>query len=151
MLKRELWLEIGSIFPEDHWDHFMRSHFSKGRDCIFPEISRNYNIGESGSTMDTKWYNQYLRPMQFEKDSRVRFRDLDLAYLKAENYENSMRELVEKKAKFVGIFPQDSTEIFGQLEKADIEKYGDCLLIAYHGWKWPLIARKLGLLENGHR
>merc|ERR1712129_306853 len=27
----------------------------------------------------------------------------------------------------------------------------ESLLIAFHGYKWPLIARKLGLLENGQR
>ncbi len=36
------------MFPGDHWDHFMRTDavHRDSRDCIVPDVSRNYNIGE---------------------------------------------------------------------------------------------------------
>lgn len=44
---RELWLELSPSFPIEHWDHWMRLHSTnKGRDCIVPYVSRNYNIGK---------------------------------------------------------------------------------------------------------
>ena len=150
LLKKELWInEIESLFPEDHWDHFMRiDTITKNRDCIYPDISRNYNIGEIGSTMDGHWYNQYLRPMQFYKESHVRFRDLDLSYLEKKNYEQYIIDIFTKKSKFVGIFPRDSSNIYQQLKQPDINKYGNFLLIAYYGWNWQQIANRIGVLET---
>merc|ERR1712154_151914 len=131
-------------------DHFMRlDTVSNGRDCIYPQVSRNYNIGQTGGTMDAQWYNQYLRPMQFDAASRVAFRDLDLSYLEFENYEQSMFELfASEKTKFIGIFHDDLDVGFFD---EPMDRDADALLIGYHGYKWPLIARKFGLLENGHR
>jgi hypothetical protein len=37
MLKRQLWQEIGPVFPPDQWDHWMRQDtVSGGRSCIVP-------------------------------------------------------------------------------------------------------------------
>lgn len=149
LLTRSLWIdEIGEIFPNDHWDHFMRTDVvTKGRDCLYPDVSRNYNIGEHGSTMDNRWYNLYLKPMQFEQTSRVRFRDLDLSYLEMEHYEQALIELFESKAIFIGIWPDDSDLISNQLRSPSSE-YGDYLLIPYHGFEWNRIAQKVGLLDT---
>ncbi len=42
--------QLSPVWPLDHWDHWMRlSTTHKGRDCIIPEMSRNYNFGFEGS------------------------------------------------------------------------------------------------------
>jgi alpha-1,3-mannosyl-glycoprotein beta-1,2-N-acetylglucosaminyltransferase len=44
--------EIGPVWPKEHWDHWMRlNSTSKGRECVIPQVSRNYNIGELGANM----------------------------------------------------------------------------------------------------
>ena len=53
-MRRELWEELSPKFPLEHWDHWMRlASTHKGRDCIAPLVSRNYNIGVQGANMDT--------------------------------------------------------------------------------------------------
>eukprot|EP01083_Nonionella_stella_P189567 701330_1 len=149
LLKKSLWNEIEALFPDDHWDHFMRiDTIAKGRDCIYPDVSRNYNIGEIGSTMDNQWYNMYLKPMQFDEHSRVQFRELDLTYLSKDNYEADMIDLFKNKAKFIGIFPQDSTKILRQLSHPDVGTYGEFMLIPYHGYHWQRIANTIGVMET---
>jgi len=40
------------VWPKEHWDHWMRlNSTSKGRECVIPQVSRNYNIGELGANM----------------------------------------------------------------------------------------------------
>ena len=121
---------------------------TKDRDCIYPDMSRNYNIGEIGSTMDGNWYNKYLRPMQFIKESHIKFRELDLSYLRYENYEDYLIDIFKNKSKFVGIFPRDTAKIFQEFDHPNIKQYGSYLLIAYHGWSWKSIATKIGVLET---
>lgn len=153
LLKKSLWTEIENLFPNDHWDHFMRiDTITKNRDCIYPDLSRNYNIGKIGSTMDMNWYNKYLLPIQFIKESHINFRNLDLSYLEYNKYENYIIDIFENKSKFVGIFPKDSNKIFKLLDNNnnnDNNEYGNnYLLIAYYGWNWKSIANKIGVLET---
>lgn len=43
--------QLREVWPDDHWDHWMRhSGVSRGRECVVPEVSRTYNIGELGSS-----------------------------------------------------------------------------------------------------
>jgi alpha-1,3-mannosyl-glycoprotein beta-1,2-N-acetylglucosaminyltransferase len=54
MMRSEVWHELSPKFPLEAWDHWMRVDSQhKGRDCIIPYLSRNKNIGEEGSTVES--------------------------------------------------------------------------------------------------
>ncbi len=54
MMRSDVWLELSPKFPMEAWDHWMRVDSQhKGRDCIIPYLSRNKNIGEEGSTVES--------------------------------------------------------------------------------------------------
>ncbi|ETO35625.1 alpha-1,3-mannosylglycoprotein 2-beta-N-acetylglucosaminyltransferase [Reticulomyxa filosa] len=107
--RKELWDELSEKFPNDHWDHFMRTDaVHKGRDCIIPDISRNYNIGDEGATMSSQWYHQYLEPIQFDEHSNVSFKSMNLSYLWSNTYEMELQSLINR-AQFMGISPANET------------------------------------------
>eukprot|EP00002_Diphylleia_rotans_P036572 TRINITY_DN8076_c0_g1_i3.p1 TRINITY_DN8076_c0_g1~~TRINITY_DN8076_c0_g1_i3.p1 ORF type:complete len:495 (+),score=72.65 TRINITY_DN8076_c0_g1_i3:53-1537(+) len=84
LVTSKLWNEIKSRWPEDHWDHWMRLYPQhKNRDCIIPEVSRNYNIGEVGANINNQAYKKYLSAIQLND----RFVDFgDITYLLDKNY-----------------------------------------------------------------
>ena len=97
MLKRELWEnELSKVFPRDQWDHFMRVHStSKGRECVVPYLSRNKNIGISGSTSNANFFKTYLQDVaSYEGGGAIAFGDL--SYLLFRNYEKGVQKLVKK-------------------------------------------------------
>uniref|UniRef100_A0A7S4KLP6 Uncharacterized protein n=1 Tax=Guillardia theta TaxID=55529 RepID=A0A7S4KLP6_GUITH len=56
-------------WPETHWDHWLREDEQrKGRECLFPEVPRDFHIGERGANMDAMHYRRY--------DSRLKLNDL---------------------------------------------------------------------------
>ena len=62
LMRRALWEEIGPAWPLENWDHWLRlSRVSKGRDTLYPEIGRNYNIGRKGANMQSAQYDKYLK------------------------------------------------------------------------------------------
>jgi hypothetical protein len=53
--------EFELIWPSTHWDHWMRDEVQrKGRECVYPEISRNYNIGVRGTHSDDYLFKRYF-------------------------------------------------------------------------------------------
>jgi hypothetical protein len=45
----QLWMELSPSFPLEFWDWWLRGDtVRKGRSCVFPEVSRNLNIGSYG-------------------------------------------------------------------------------------------------------
>lgn len=94
MLRRQLWLELGAKFPHDHWDHWMRlDTVSRGRSCVFPEVSRNFNIGQLGSTVHLDFFEKFIRANIAHKNDVVDFGNVD--YLLEENYDKNLRKLVD--------------------------------------------------------
>mmetsp|Transcript_32694 Transcript_32694/g.53013 ORF Transcript_32694/g.53013 Transcript_32694/m.53013 type:complete len:515 (+) Transcript_32694:79-1623(+) len=95
MLKKSLWEELSPHFPRKHWDHWMRiSTTNKGRDCVVPEISRNFNIGDEGEHMKKDEYTKFLANIAYNEVPGV---DLgDLSYLILQNYETLLHKLVEQ-------------------------------------------------------
>merc|ERR1712086_1006994 len=62
MMRNDLWMELRDNWPKEHWDHWMRLNTtSRGRECIIPEVNRNYNIGEVGANMQPDSYNNYVK------------------------------------------------------------------------------------------
>lgn len=47
-------------------EHFATYH--AGRECIFPEVNRNMNIGELGVNMNSQVFRQYLSRMAFNQE-----------------------------------------------------------------------------------
>jgi len=46
MMPRKVWNELGPMWPNTHWDHWMRDpRRHKGRSCVHPEVPRSYHIG----------------------------------------------------------------------------------------------------------
>ena len=94
MMRRELWEEIGPRWPKEHWDHWMRLNTtSMGRECVIPEVNRNYNIGEVGANMKRDTYVKYLKHMSL---NHVNVKDLgDLSYVTRDAYTRQVANLVE--------------------------------------------------------
>lgn len=63
MLPRALWEgELKAKWPSTHWDHWMRDQRQhKGRDCIYPEVPRDYHTGIKGTFMDDFHHNHYFK------------------------------------------------------------------------------------------
>jgi alpha-1,3-mannosyl-glycoprotein beta-1,2-N-acetylglucosaminyltransferase len=92
MMRRQLWLELGPVWPHQHWDHFMRLDSThKGRECIVPEISRNFNIGVHGAHIDPTTYQEKLARIRY---SKIQADFGDLSYLLSSQYETGMQQLV---------------------------------------------------------
>lgn len=97
MLRRQLWQELAPHFPLEHWDHWMRLRStSKGRDCVVPYVSRNYNIGVYGANMQSAQYERYLKRIRFNKLPDVKLENLEL--ILSEAYEHRLGMLVSKAA-----------------------------------------------------
>eukprot|EP00467_Chlorarachnion_reptans_P001578 CAMPEP_0114527776 /NCGR_PEP_ID=MMETSP0109-20121206/23812_1 /TAXON_ID=29199 /ORGANISM="Chlorarachnion reptans, Strain CCCM449" /LENGTH=558 /DNA_ID=CAMNT_0001709795 /DNA_START=254 /DNA_END=1934 /DNA_ORIENTATION=- len=65
-------------WPSAHWDHWLRDPRNrKGRECVYPEISRNYNSGSVGVHVNHKFYNKFLKRIKKngDKSSPLRLQD----------------------------------------------------------------------------
>jgi hypothetical protein len=71
MMRSDVWRELSPKFPLEAWDHWMRLDGQhKGRDCIIPYLSRNKNIGEEGSTVESGIFER-LKKMPRNDDPGV--------------------------------------------------------------------------------
>jgi hypothetical protein len=60
MMSRALWHELKPKWPEAFWDDWLRSDAQrKGRACIRPEVSRNFNFGEKGAS-NGQFYKEHI-------------------------------------------------------------------------------------------
>merc|ERR1739848_638227 len=66
MIHKSVWQEIRDRWPPDHWDHGMRiDSIHRGRQCLYPEISRNHNIGAEGANLNPVEFNRFLDKIAF--------------------------------------------------------------------------------------
>jgi hypothetical protein len=73
MIRSDVWIELSPKFPLEAWDHWMRIDSQhKGRDCIIPYLSRNRNIGEEGSTVESGIFER-LKKMPRNEDATVTY------------------------------------------------------------------------------
>ena len=94
MMRRELWEEIGPKWPKEHWDHWMRlDTTSNGRECVIPEVNRNYNIGEVGANMQPDSYNNYVKRMSFSTQEVENLGDI--SYIVFDAYRDWLVRLIE--------------------------------------------------------
>jgi hypothetical protein len=59
-------------WPDDHWDHFVRSDAVRlGRQCVYPEVSRNFNIGKAGIHIFDEVYDKYFAHIKLGWENHV--------------------------------------------------------------------------------
>ena len=81
MVRSDVWHELSVKFPLEAWDHWMRIDSQhKGRDCIVPYLSRNKNIGEEGSTVESGIFER-LKQMPHNEAANVEYGTLNTATL----------------------------------------------------------------------
>ncbi|NWX22794.1 MGAT1 acetylglucosaminyltransferase, partial [Aegotheles bennettii] len=88
LLLAELWEELEPKWPRAFWDDWMRQpEQRRGRSCIRPEVSRTMTFGRKGVSHG-QFFDQYLKFIKLN-DRFVPFTQLDLSYLKKDEYERS--------------------------------------------------------------
>ncbi|NWV41844.1 MGAT1 acetylglucosaminyltransferase, partial [Grantiella picta] len=86
LLLAELWDELEPKWPAAFWDDWMRQpEQRRGRSCVRPEVSRTMTFGRKGVSHG-QFFDQYLKFIKLN-DRFVPFTQLDLSYLKKEEYE----------------------------------------------------------------
>ncbi|OPJ80724.1 alpha-1,3-mannosyl-glycoprotein 2-beta-N-acetylglucosaminyltransferase [Patagioenas fasciata monilis] len=86
LLLDELWDELEPKWPAAFWDDWMRQpEQRRGRACVRPEVSRTVTFGRKGVSHG-QFFDQYLKFIKLN-DRFVPFTQLDLSYLKKEEYE----------------------------------------------------------------
>eukprot|EP01094_Clydonella_sp_ATCC50884_P025310 TRINITY_DN6604_c0_g1_i1.p1 TRINITY_DN6604_c0_g1~~TRINITY_DN6604_c0_g1_i1.p1 ORF type:complete len:424 (+),score=64.19 TRINITY_DN6604_c0_g1_i1:83-1273(+) len=93
MLTRTLWDELSPKWPEGYWDDWVRDDAQrKGRNCIYPEISRSYTFGEKGSS-GGQFFKSHLQHIALN-DHPQKFTKMDLSYLEKDNWDQHFADLV---------------------------------------------------------
>ncbi|XP_022100478.1 alpha-1,3-mannosyl-glycoprotein 2-beta-N-acetylglucosaminyltransferase-like isoform X2 [Acanthaster planci] len=93
MMRKEIWLELESKWPQGFWDDWMRDPAQrKDRACIRPEISRTDTFGKVGVSRG-QFFEQHLKYIKLNKKS-VAFTKLDLSLLKKENFDPMFKKAV---------------------------------------------------------
>jgi hypothetical protein len=93
MMRSDVWRELSPTFPLEAWDHWMRLDSQhKNRDCIIPYLSRNKNIGEEGSTVESGIFER-LKKMPRNEDPAVDYGRLPF-----------LMKLLQRQTMFILIF-----------------------------------------------
>ena len=72
-------------WPDSYWDDWIRLNSTrKGRQCIRPEVCRNFNFGEKGSSKGF-FYRRFLKPIRLN-DQDIDWMQQDLSYLSPDRY-----------------------------------------------------------------
>jgi len=92
LASRKMWeTEWHATWPREEWDWFLRDPAQrKGRECIYPEVSRNYNIGSQGVNMKMDMFTQYFKHTMVNSQPRVHLGDTS-RLIKA-NYDSQLEE-----------------------------------------------------------
>ncbi len=85
MMPQTLWEEFRNKWPAAYWDDWMREPPQRrGRQSVYPEVCRNYNFGEHGSSRG-QYFNRYLKPIRLNTIP-VPWNKVDLSYLQPDRY-----------------------------------------------------------------
>ncbi|GAQ79099.1 Putative N-acetylglucosaminyltransferase I [Klebsormidium nitens] len=139
MMPRRMWAELGPKWPKAFWDDWMRlKDVRNGRQTIFPEICRNYNFGEHGSSLG-QYFEQYLRPIRLNTEP-VDWSQKDLTYLERDRYPAFFERLTSAAT----VIPADRAGAAAAAEAGDV-------LVEYDGESEPAfkdVARHFGIFED---
>eukprot|EP01026_Neomeris_dumetosa_P023967 TRINITY_DN2010_c1_g1_i3.p1 TRINITY_DN2010_c1_g1~~TRINITY_DN2010_c1_g1_i3.p1 ORF type:complete len:331 (-),score=30.33 TRINITY_DN2010_c1_g1_i3:326-1318(-) len=142
MIKQKLWAEIGGSWPLENWDHWMRLETTNlGRQCVAPEVNRNFNIGEKGANMNKSIYKRYLSKMAFNDNNPV-WDFGDLSYLLKPNYE----KIIKNK------MAQATMMHYNGPQSVPIEQPDTMYLILYEIEHYKILSKMLGIwpFPRGH-
>jgi hypothetical protein len=96
LLTRRLWeAELRDQWPATHWDHWMRSdQRRKGRETLFPEVSRNFHTGARGTHSEPGLYARYFARIRLSSAQAPVLARGDLGGLTAARYDDALVELL---------------------------------------------------------
>ncbi|NWV16132.1 MGAT1 acetylglucosaminyltransferase, partial [Origma solitaria] len=137
LLLAELWDELEPKWPPAFWDDWMRQpEQRRGRSCVRPEVSRTMTFGRKGVSHG-QFFDQYLKFIKLN-DRFVPFTQLDLSYLKKEEYERFFLQQVYSA-------PEIQIE---ELQK-DPGRDSGAVRIQYRGRdSFKALAKALGLMDD---
>ena len=100
LLPRSEWEDrLRSMWPEDHWDWFMRkTEVHAERECVFPEVPRVHHDGPDGVNVGAAEQAQVLDRMHMNIDETVRLMDISFKYASdvvLGNYERRIENLIQ--------------------------------------------------------
>eukprot|EP00514_Thraustochytrium_sp_LLF1b_P008924 CAMPEP_0184547052 /NCGR_PEP_ID=MMETSP0199_2-20130426/5331_1 /TAXON_ID=1112570 /ORGANISM="Thraustochytrium sp., Strain LLF1b" /LENGTH=916 /DNA_ID=CAMNT_0026941501 /DNA_START=18 /DNA_END=2768 /DNA_ORIENTATION=+ len=112
LLLRSVWNEIREDWPRSHWDWFMRNpSTSKGRDALYPEISRVYHTGSVGSFMNEEMHKKYFEGIVYNEDPDFRWPKNFYLQVMLSSYLRRISDMILK-----GVHVRNGAELF---EKVD--------------------------------
>ncbi|NXB68980.1 MGAT1 acetylglucosaminyltransferase, partial [Struthidea cinerea] len=137
LLLAELWDELEPKWPPAFWDDWMRQpEQRRGRSCVRPEVSRTMTFGRKGVSHG-QFFDQYLKFIKLN-DRFVPFTQLDLSYLKKEEYERFFLQQVYSA-------PEVKIE---ELQK-DAGRDSGAVRLQYRGRdSFKALAKALGLMDD---
>ncbi|NXM56719.1 MGAT1 acetylglucosaminyltransferase, partial [Illadopsis cleaveri] len=137
LLLAELWDELEPKWPAAFWDDWMRQpEQRRGRSCVRPEVSRTMTFGRKGVSHG-QFFDQYLKFIKLN-DRFVPFTQMDLSYLKKEQYERFFLQQVYSA-------PEIKLE---QLQKESGKDLG-AVRLQYRGRdSFKALAKALGLMDD---
>lgn len=137
MLSKSTWDELSPKWPKAYWDDWLRlKENHNGRQFVRPEVCRTYNFGEHGSSMG-QFFKQYLEPIQLN-DVDVKWKSMDLSYLKEENYLNYFAGLIKKA------IPVSGNDLVLKTNNVD----GDVRIMYKDQPDFEVIAGQFGIFEE---
>ncbi|NWT77439.1 MGAT1 acetylglucosaminyltransferase, partial [Prunella himalayana] len=137
LLLAELWDELEPKWPPAFWDDWMRQpEQRRGRACVRPEVSRTMTFGRKGVSHG-QFFDQYLKFIKLN-DRFVPFTQMDLSYLKKDEYERFFLQQVYSA-------PEVQLE---ELQK-DLGRDSGAVRLQYRGRdSFKALAKALGLMDD---
>lgn len=134
MLTKSMWDEIRHRWPNAYWDEFMRRpDVRKGRQCLRPEINRDFTFGAEG-TSSGQFFNEHLNKIKLNKEN-VDWGKVDLSNLaSAEAFDAWVSEQI-KSATAVSLSEVDYHQ-------------NEVLRVRYDDRQYDKFARKFNLMPD---
>ena len=100
MLTRALWeKELACRWPKTHWDHWMRDPARhKGRDCIYPEVPRDYHIGVKGTFIDDFHHSHYFKDIGYNKEASFSWTGDEYKSAMKSSYDKDLEDRIDSAA-----------------------------------------------------
>eukprot|EP00004_Rigifila_ramosa_P013539 TRINITY_DN3010_c0_g1_i3.p1 TRINITY_DN3010_c0_g1~~TRINITY_DN3010_c0_g1_i3.p1 ORF type:complete len:372 (+),score=65.81 TRINITY_DN3010_c0_g1_i3:646-1761(+) len=145
-------LVTSQLWPSSHWDHWLRApEQRRDRECIYPEVSRNHNIGVEGTHSNQDFFNKYFANVPLHSGRHTYLGDL--SFLEEKNYELFMRTQILNKTHSVII--QDLSEMYfwetKNFQENEAEKLYVILLDDTEYWtSWEIALSYFGLWSSSY-
>jgi hypothetical protein len=137
MLKRELWeVELREKWPDAYWDDWMReNNQTKGRDCVYPSVSRTKTFGSQGSSFGL-FFDEFLKNTVLNSQN-IDWKKQNLDYLEKSNWDKNMFDRIED-AKMISSL----SELDSNVSQKDFR------ILFSSSYDYEKIAKQLHLMED---